>query len=195
MALAGQTCKAVLEVRPAADEVEGYEAEDDDAEGEKDALGAVDVGDRAQASGSDVEEDDDRQQNRPSLDIANDAGFEGRVLDEPLEQDSGSPQLDSQVRHRKNHGDDYGENTHPVAAVIVAEHLPGGDVPVAFAEKPLPLEEDHAGERDRYRVEGGEGVGKSDAVDRAGMADEGPAAEGGGRGGEDENPQPDAAAG
>ena len=49
-ALAGETGEAALEVRPAADEVEGDEAEDDDAEGEQDALGAVDVGDRAQAA-------------------------------------------------------------------------------------------------------------------------------------------------
>ena len=122
-------------------------------------------------------------------------GFEGGALDEALEQDSRGPQLDSQVRHRENHGDDDGQHSHPVAAVVVAEHLPGGYVPVAFSEQPLALEKDHPGKGYRYRVEGGEGIGKSDAVDRSGMADESPAAEGGGGGGEDEYPQPDAAAG
>ena len=66
-------------------------------------------------------------------------------------------------------------------------------VAVALAQEPLALEEDDAGERNGDGVERREGVGEAGAVYGARMANEGPAAEGSGRGGQDEYPQADTA--
>ena len=48
-------CKAVGKSAPTACKADGDAAEDDNAEGEQDALGAIDIGDGAKTAGGDVD--------------------------------------------------------------------------------------------------------------------------------------------
>ena len=184
-------CQSFLEGGPSPHQVEGDEAEDDDAQGQQDALGAVDVGHRPQAARGDVQEDDHRQQDRSSLDGAEEGLLQGRALHQAGEQQARGAQLDAEIGNGEDHGHEHREHPHPVGAVVVGEHLAGGDVSVPPPQQPLSLEEQHPGEGNGDGVEGGEGVGQADVEYRPRMADEGPARERGGRGGEDEDPQAD----
>ena len=191
----GEGDQPPLESRPAADQVEGNKAEDDDAKRQEDALGAVNVGDRAQPAGCYVDKDDDRKHNRPTFDRVDEGALQRRAGRQAVEQQARCLELDAEIGHAEDERDDDGEEAHRVRAVVVAEHLARRDIAKALAQKPLALEEQHPGEGDGDGVEGGKGVGQADVVDGAGVADEGPAAKGSGGGGEHEDPQADTAAG
>ena len=106
-----------------------------------------------------------------------------------VEQDAACLQLNCEIRYAEDDCNEDGQQAHRFAAVVMLEHFTGCDEVIFLAEEPLPFQEKDTGEWDRDRVERGKGVRESGFEQGSGMADERPAAKGGGRCCQDENPK------
>ena len=180
--------EALVDGRPAPDQVEGDDPRDDDAERQQDALQGIDVGHGAQAARGDVDEHD-RGQDPHAQVLADDA------VAEHAEQEARSAQLHAQVGDREQQGHDHGQDPDRVAAEVVGQHLARRDVAETLADDPLPLQEHHPRKGDRDGVEGRIGVLEPVAIDEPRMAHEGPSRERRRRRRQDEHPHRHAAPG
>ena len=107
--------------------------EHDDAEGQQDALSAIDIGDRAQTARGDIDKDDDREHDRPAFDGTDKRAFQRRTGHQAFEKQTRCFELYAEIGYAEDEGDDDGEDAHRVGAVVGAEHLARGDKTVAFA--------------------------------------------------------------
>ena len=173
---------ALVQSAKAADVAQGDEPDGHDAHSQQDALHGIHVGHRSQAPRRHVDDDDQRQQPHAEPDGE-------QLVGENVEEETGGPQLQAEVRYREDEGHQHGEDTHQVGAEVIGVHLARRHVAEALAEHPLAFQKNQAGEGNGNCVERGVGVLETVAVDKAGMAYERPARERRGGGGKHKHPQ------
>ena len=165
-----------------AGQIERDEPDDDHAGRQQDALQAVGVGDGRKPPARHVDQEDERQS--PHGHVAGD-----RAVGDHADQEARCAELQGEEGNGEDHRDDEDEEADGIAAEVVGQHLARRQVAEAPAQHPLTLQEQHAGERYRDRMQSGGAVGESVAVDKPGMADEDPAPEGRSRRGDHEEPR------
>ena len=172
---------------PAAQLAIGDDADDDDAEGQQDALHRVHIGHGAKTAGRHVDEHDRRQQ--PHAEFNTD-----QAVGQSVEQKARRAELQPEIRDREQQGHDHHEDTDRIPLEISGQHLARCHETEAFANHPLAFQEHHAGKRNGDRVERRVCVLETVTVDQPRMAHKGPARERCCRGGQHEDPHRELAA-
>ncbi len=161
----------------------GDEANSDDTASQQNTLHGINVCDRTQTTGSDINQNNRRKQPHTGVNAEH-------AVSQYVEQETGSTELQAEIRNRENHGHDNDQNRYRVlGSKIIPKHLTGRDKAEALANHPLTFQKHNPGERNGNGVEGRVGVLETVTIDQAGMAHERPTGKRRCRRGKHEDPQ------